>query len=164
MSPVIVDTNVAVVANDRHTHAGLDCIMACVNALSEIRNNACVLVDDRGLILDEYARNLSRAGQPGVGDAFFKWLWESQWNPLHCRRIPITPMEPPRGFAEFPDDPELAMFDWDDRKFVATAIASGEEPRIFNATDRDWWEYRIALGRNSVGVEFLCPELMGRDE
>ena len=160
MSPVIVDTNVAVVANGAPTHADDECIVASIEVLSEIRANQCVLLDRSGLILDEYARNLSYAGQPGVGDAFFKWLWENQANPEHCQQVPITPVDSPRGFSEFPEDPTLAAFDWDDRKFVATAIASGEQPPIINSSDTDWWEYRVALQRNGVEVRFVCPGLM----
>jgi hypothetical protein len=121
-------------------------------------------VDAGGLIFGEYRGNLKPSGQPGPGDAFFKWLWNNQGNLRHCRQIAITPVDREgRGFAEFPDDPALAGFDRADRMFVATALASGEHPPILNATDTDWWDYREALNRQGVEVRFLCPELMKRE-
>lgn len=159
-SAVVMDTNVAVVANDRTPQAGQECIEACVKALLKLRERHRVLVDDQGLIFDEYRRHLSPSGQPGLGDAFFKWLWDNQGNPDHCRQVRITPANDSRGFEEFPDDPALAEFDPSDRKFAAVAIASGENPPILNASDTDWWNHREALSRNGVEVRFLCPELM----
>ncbi|HSU82609.1 MAG TPA: hypothetical protein VLR69_09330, partial [Thermoanaerobaculia bacterium] len=58
-------------------------------------------------------------------------------------------------------DPDLAAFDPSDRKFVAVAVASGEQPEILNASDTDWWHHREALSRHGVEVRFLCPQLMG---
>jgi hypothetical protein len=155
-----MDTNVAVVANGKTPQAGDDCVEACVTALLELRERRQILVDDGALIFEEYRRHLSPSGQPGLGDAFFKWLWDNQCNPDHCRQIRITAANDGRVFDEFPDDPALADFDPSDRKFVAVALASGERPPILNASDTDWWNHREALSRNGVEVRFLCPELM----
>lgn len=156
-----MDTNVAVVANGRTPQADDQCVDACVTTLIEMRERRRVLLDERGLILDEYRRRLSPSGQPGLGDAFFKWLWDNQGHPDHCRQILITPTDDNgRGFEEFPDDPHLASFDRSDRKFVAVALASGERPPILNATDTDWWNHRAVLGRHGIEIQFLCPELM----
>jgi len=160
MAAVVMDTNVAVVANGRATQAGDRCVNACIAKLIEMREQHQVLLDDRGLILEEYRRHLSPAGQPGAGDAFFKWLWNNQANEDHCQRVPITPVVGVRTFWEFPADPHLARFDRADRKFVAVAIASGARPPILNASDTDWWNHRAALSRHGVEIRFLCPELM----
>ncbi|HEY6327951.1 MAG TPA: hypothetical protein VI756_01350 [Blastocatellia bacterium] len=115
------------------------------------------------MILDEYNTYFSHSGQPGVGDAFFKWLWNNQANIRHCRKVRITETEPNgKGFEEYPDDPELADFDRSDRKFVATSLSHGSKAPVLNAADTDWWNYREALERNGVAVSFLCPELMER--
>jgi hypothetical protein len=160
---VVVDTNVAVVSNGKTPQASLDCVEACIAKLVDIRNRRKVLVDQSGLILDEYRRNLRPSGQPGPGDAFFKWLWDNQGQPRHCQQVEITPQDGDgESFAEFPDDPALAGFDRADRKFVATALASGEGPPILNASDTDWWKFRAALKGHGVKVHFLCPELMKR--
>jgi len=134
---------------------------ACITTLIEMRDHQRVLLDEQGLILDEYRRHLSPSGQPGPGDAFFKWLWDNQGNLDQCRQVSITPVKGgSRSFEEFPDDPDLAKFDREDRKFVAVAIASEEHPPILNASDTDWWDYRAVLGRHGVEIRFLCPELM----
>jgi hypothetical protein len=157
---VVIDTNVPIVANGHHEEASLRCIEACIDALMQARSGP-VLVDDGYLIFEEYRRHLLQAGQPGLGDAFFRWLWDNQANPACCRQITIVPDQLGyRVFEEFPDDPELAGFDRSDRKFVAVALASEESPPILNASDTDWWEARDALARHGVYPLFLCPELM----
>ena len=158
---VVLDTNVAVVSNGDTEQAGWDCVANCVAATRRVTDSQILLVDELGLILHEYSRNLNRSGQPGVGDAFFRFIWDNQANERHCRKVAVTP-NAERGFDEFPDDPSLAKFDMDDRKFVAVAIASGSAPKILNASDTDWRDYRQELGRHGVEIEFLCPELMER--
>jgi hypothetical protein len=155
-----MDTNVAIVANGKTPQAGNQCVSTCISTLLDLREHHRLLLDAEGLILEEYRRHLSPAGQPGPGDAFFKWLWSNQSNPEYCRQVSIGPEVDGRGFQEFPDNPDLEGFDRSDRKFVALAIASEESPPILNAADTDWWEYREALSRNGVEVRFLCPELM----
>lgn len=141
---VVIDTNVAVVSNGGAVQAGLQCQRTCISKLAEVRENHYVLLDDSGLILAEYRRNLRSSGQPGAGDAFFKWLFENQANEEHCLKISVaTHCE--RGFREFPDEPALKGFDFDDRKFVAVALGSGLSADVINASDRDWWEFRYHL-------------------
>jgi hypothetical protein len=137
--------------------------MACIDELLIAQSQHLVLLDDRGFILDEYRRCLSPSGQPGPGDAFFKWLWNNQANPNHCRKVPVTPLDSgDTDFLEFPDDPELAGFDRSDRKFVATVISDGGGASVINASDTDWSIFREPLERNGVHVRFICPELMNR--
>jgi len=162
MAAVVVDTNVAVTANGDAAQAGPQCVLRCVQELKKIRNSRQVLLDDAGLILQEYLRQRPRSGFPqGPGDAFLVWIHDNQANPAHIQIVPVTPLsDDPRGFAEFPADAALVSFDRNDRKFVAVALASGSASSILNATDSDWWIHRSALTRNGVRVEFLCPELM----
>jgi hypothetical protein len=156
MTHFVIDTNVAVVANGKHPEASLDCIMSCIQTLANIQTNGAVVVDDGPAIFQEYMDHLSLSGQPGVGDAFFRWLWHNQGWPERCERVRITPVN--SSFQEFPDDPALAGFHEDDRKFVAVALASQSTPEILNAVDSDWWDFRDALERNGVRVRFLCPK------
>ena len=156
---VVLDTNVAVASNGDTEQAGWDCVANCAAAIRRVIESQRLLVDELGLILDEYMRNLNISGQPGLGDAFFKFIWDNQANERHCRKVKATP-NAERGFDEFPDDPSLAKFDMDDRKFVAVAIASGSAPKILNASDTDWWIHRQELGRHGVEIEFICPDLM----
>ena len=158
---VVVDTNVPLVANGKADQASLKCEDACVRKLIQVQAGCRTLVDDKRLIFKEYLKRLSLSGQPGLGDAFFKWLWENQANPQHCCIVPVT-VHDGRGFAEFPDDTRLDSFDPSDRKFVAVALASGSSPKVLNAADTGWWVHRQALEENGVDVVFLCPELMER--
>ncbi|MEW6405503.1 MAG: hypothetical protein AB1649_27235 [Chloroflexota bacterium] len=161
MSAYVVDTNVPIVANGQADHADIDCVLNSISMLKKLRKQGRILLDDHLRMLDEYARHLSRSGQPGPGDAFLKWVWENQANPLHCRTVAITPKKgDPEDFEEFPNDPCLSSFDRSDRKFVAVAMASQDNPEIVNATDTDWWDHKVALERHGLRVRFLCPELM----
>jgi hypothetical protein len=156
--PLVIDTNVLVVANELHPEASIDCIVTCIDALRNARHSV-VLVDDAHEVFKEYRTYCSHSGQPKAGDAFFKWLWDNQSNPAHCLKIPITP-HPDRSFEEFPDDPDLEEFDVSDRKFVAVAIASAMNPEVLNASDTDWATFRDSLESNGISIRFLCPELM----
>lgn len=165
MKSVVVDTNVGLVANGKAEQASPECVLTCIDRFERIREKEKVLLDDGMYILHEYMSNLSMSGQPGMGDAFMKWVWENQANPGHCLQIHITPKEPGSDdFEEFPNDPDLRDFDMSDRKFVAVSIASGLNPPVLNASDKDWWEYRKPLERNGVQIDFLCPELMLRNK
>ena len=161
MASVVIDTNVALAADGKAEQADLQCVKRCLQELVATRNGRLVLLDDAGLILQEYLKQKPHGFPQGPGDAFLVWVYDNQANPMHIRVVPVTPSrDDTRGFAEFPDDPELMAFDPDDRKFVAVALASGNAPSILNATDTDWWIHRTALVRNGVRVEFLCPHLM----
>ena len=157
MTPCVVDTNVAVVANDKTPEASPDCVITCVDSLVDIQQSGVIVLDSGSLILKEYINNLSLSGQPGVGDAFMKWVWQVQADESRCESVDITP-DANRGFAEFPDDPELVHFHDDDRKFVAVAVASLHSPEVLNAVDSDWWDHRQALERNGIRVRFICPD------
>lgn len=161
-SEVVVDTNVPVVSNGNHDRAGIRCIRSCIARLAGLRDTGTLLLDDKNLIIQEYKNSLNFSGEPGPGDAFFKWLHENQANPESCRKVEVT-IDTDREFGEFPDDPHLSAFDRSDRKFVAVALASGTSPEILNASDTDWWHHGQALQAHGVNVVFLCPELMTPD-
>jgi hypothetical protein len=163
MRAVVVDTNVAVVANGRAEQARPDCVLRCVEALRNVTERKVLLLDDGMLILREYMDNLSMSGQPGLGDAFLKWVWTNQANSKRCKAVPLTP----RGtgdddFEEFPDDPDLAGFDRADRKFAAVARVSPGKPPVLNAVDSDWRIFQAPLRRHGVRVRQLCPDHVRR--
>lgn len=159
MSGAVVDTNVLVVASERTPQADAACVLSCIDALVALKAGGPVWVDSDGRIFEEYRQNLSFSGQPGVGDAFFKWLWDNQFDEDHCRQVAVT-SHPVRGFEEFPEDPALRGFDTADRKFVAVAFASGENPEVLNASDTDWWQFHQELAAHRIRIRFLCPDLM----
>lgn len=158
---VVIDTNVPIVANEKHNEASPDCVIACLDALKLAREQQIVLLDDGLHILNEYRGKLSLSGQPGAGDLFMKWVWNNQANEEFCKQVSITPIGGNHGdFKEFPRDPRLKRFDRNDRKFVAVALASKRNPEIINASDTDWWIHKVALEDHGLRLSFLCPELM----
>jgi len=156
MKAFVVDVNVPIVANGGAPQADLDCQYACVAALQEIAESGLLVLDDQMRILAEYFRYLSPRGQPGLGDAFMRWVWEQQAVSERCEQVHLTVSG--AGFNEFPDDPRLSGFDPSDRVYVAVARASRNAPEVLNAVDPDWWEHRGAWSQNGVRVSFLCPQ------
>jgi len=156
---VVVDTNVAVVANGKSEQASEQCVDSCAERLEQIMYGGVNLVlDDDWRILDEYMRNLHSRGDD-IGDRFLAWTLQYRTNPKRCELVPITPVYGLENeFREFPDDPALEVFDPDDRKFVAVALAHPDKPPILQATDTQWWDFRDALRRNGVTVEFICED------
>ena len=65
MMTVIVDTNVAVVANGRAEQASEECVETCIDRLLQINSGEVKLaLDDQRRIIQEYRQNLSPDGQP----------------------------------------------------------------------------------------------------
>lgn len=161
MKAIVVETNVIAVANEMADHADMACVGACINALETAQDKRKIVIDSGQILFSEYFRYANRAGQPGLGDAFVKWLWDNQANVRHCERVDITSLNnDPGNFAEFPDDPNLQGFDRSDRKFVAVALAGRRKPKIINAVDTDWWHYKDELRNYGITIQFLCPDLM----
>ena len=156
---VIVDTNRPVVANGRSSQASPQCVINCLRRLREIQQGQILVLDDGWLIVKEYMKNLSSTGQPGVGDAFLKWVLTNIGNPQRCQLVPITEISE-NNFQEFPQDPALADLYLSDRKFVALALAHPEKPPILNAVDSDWRNFHDRLSTHGVRVKFLCSELI----
>jgi hypothetical protein len=158
VEPVIVDTNIALVANKKQPNASPECVINCVRELMAIRKGVKKLVvDDNGLVFDEYRRNLSLSGEPGVGDLFVKWVHDYQYNSQRCDRVKITPIAGD-DFAEFPQDPQLANFDRSDRKWVAISRVHPQNPPILNAVDSDWKNFESELNQHGITVDFVCPD------
>lgn len=154
LGSVVVDTNVPIVANGRDTNVDEPCQLCCVTKIQEIRSCGTVILDDRNLILDEYANRLNFSGEPGVGDAFFKYVFDHSYSGSRVLRVSITATsDDQRGFEELPKND----LDRSDRKFLAAAVVANAP--ILNATDSDWDEQRTLLDRLSVTVEQLCPHL-----
>ena len=153
---VVVETNVAIAANGRDTHASVVCQYECVNFLEKLtasKSKDVVLVDDKELILDEYKRHLNYRGQPGVGDIFFKYLHDNMYSNKKIRKISITPNDDDsRGFNELPEN----TIDKSDRKFLAVALVGNGV--LCNAMDTDWHEKADFVNDLGVTVSQLCPE------
>ena len=149
---LVIDTNVAISANGKNTHASFACQLSCIEALQTCKN-LNIAIDKTGLIMEEYKRHLSHAGQPGVGDMFFKYLHDNQHaeNKIHSVCITLS-SDTGRGFEELP----INLLDSSDRKFLATAVVA--QATIVNATDSDWAEQSELLETLHIEIKQLCPE------
>lgn len=157
MNTFVVDTNVAVAANGRNTHASDECQLICIETLEKIIKSDSIAIDDEGLIMSEYQKYLHPKGEPGVGDAFYRYIFDHQYSSKKIERVTITPIDDHGNFDEFPNnDRDLNGFDLSDRKFVAVALTSSNNAEIVNATDSDWVKYARPLSRY-VKVVQLCP-------
>ena len=153
MKTVVVDTNVAIVANGRATHADAQCRLTCVERLLSVIEDDMVAIDEDGHILDEYGRHLSHSGAPGVGDAFFKHVFDYQYQSRRVRRVVVTLCDDQRrGFQELPQN----TFDPSDRKFLAVAVTA--RAVVLNATDSDWCQHKKLMNTLNVKVCQLCPQ------
>ncbi len=152
----VVDTNVLVTAN--HSNGtSYTCASHCAQALLRIKTSGILAIDDRGRVLSEYRRYCSLSGQPGVGDVFVRWIHDNLGREELICKVTLTTSGDNGDFAEFPQHPELAGFDPDDKKFVAIANAHKDTPPILQATDTKWWGWKEALQTCGITVEFLCP-------
>ena len=153
---VIVDTNVAIAANGRDTHASLPCQLRCIEFLEELVSSGKrthIILDEHGLIFEEYSGHLNYRGAPGVGDIFFKYLHDHMHLGKKIRLVPITPItDEARGFNELPPN----SVDKSDRKFLAAAMTANA--KIVNALDKDWHEQITFITDLSVNIQQLCPE------
>ncbi len=157
---VVVDTNVAKVANGRKEspQASPNCVSTCINKLEGIvRGKEKLVLDNRWIIISEYRDNLRSTGEPGAGDSFLRWILMNKDD--RCDLVPIKPVNSSENeFEEFPNDPALEGFDPDDRKFIAVALAHPERLPILQAVDSQWWDFRDAFRRNGVAVKFICED------
>ena len=160
MTAAIVDTNVLVVANGGNAQANAEptgaCRLAAIDALTDIKAGNTLLLDADGEILNEYRKHCSYAGQPGVGDHFFRWAHQ---NAPTLANVSLTPHSG-RRYDEFPSDQALVSFDYDDRVFVAVARAGPAPNRILNAVDSDYSLHQSALSNAGITVKELCPGLL----
>lgn len=161
-SKCIVDTNVPVIANLAKDPMNIvdklvDCVDACIKAVEHVTSGRGKLIlDDENDIFDEYRKQLSMSGQPGIGDHFMKWVHDHQYHLPDEDRVSIT--KTGDSYEEFPDHDGLKEFDISDRKFIAVANAHPEKPPILQATDSKWWGWKDALNDVGIAVIFLCPD------
>lgn len=152
----VVDTNVSIAANGRNTHADFQCQLNCIEFLEDIvslANAKQTILDDSGLILDEYSKHLNFKGQPGVGDMFFKFIHDNLYSTPKIEAVLITPIDDEsRGFDELP----VNSVDKSDRKFLAVAVKATAS--IANATDTDWHEQNSFMASLGISIQQICPQ------
>nr|NJM02567.1 hypothetical protein [Desulfobacula sp.] len=157
----VVDTNVPKTANLSNSPALISddlafCVAECVNAVENIIKKGGLVMDDGNDIFDEYRKQLSMSGEPGIGDKFLKWVHYHRFGFPPSDRVPIT--KNGDSYDEFPNHEALRDFDMSDRKFVAVANRHADNPPILEATDSKWWGWKEALKESGISVRFLCPD------
>ena len=158
--PVVVDTNVLIAANGRDCpQATPECRLVCAHQLQSIQQKDILVIDNAWQIIKEYTQKVNQSGQPGVGDAFLRWVLTNHRNPARCHQVSITPTTE-GSYEEFPVSPDLKGFDPSDHKFVATALTHPDTPPILNAVDSDWQQFEKALSAAGVTVQQLCPDTL----
>jgi hypothetical protein len=165
MSAAVIDENVPIVANDATRRAnGLDAIAAqasdtcrllVVRYLRELIASGTVVIDEDGLCIARYRKHLAGVGQPGTGDAFLRHVFDNAYNTSRVERVTLTVQD--GAFTAFPQNPELATFDLDDRLYVALALSSAFAPELVNAVDSDYRQHAAPLVTAGVKVRELCP-------
>lgn len=155
MKPVVVDTNVILVANGAHTEVSPECVIECVNRLQQLMRNGAIAIDDAYRILNEYQNKTSPRKGKGVGDVFLKWVLSNLGDPRRVHHVSLTEVSADR-FTEFPVPTLERAFDRPDRKFAAVAHAHPSKPEIWQATDCKWLDWWPLLQSQGVQVEFLC--------
>ena len=161
----VVDTNVPILANRAKDPLTIPdelapCVLSCILAVEHVVKNGGLVIDSGDEIFDEYRRNLSLKGQPGMGDRFVKWVHDNRWNFPDEDRVAITKIGD--SYTEFPFHEGLFDFDISDRKFVAVANAHPAKPPILQAADSKWWGWKDALAEMGITVRFLCPQYVER--
>lgn len=154
---IVVDTNVLIVANGRSTHADEECQLSCIKAIIDIEESRIVVLDSHDLIFDEYKNHFDFSGEPGVGDRFFKYIFNHRYSTDRVLHVPITKaFDGEREFKELPPN----SLDRSDQKFLATAVVA--DATILNAVDNDWHTHHALIQDLGVLVSELCPQHLSR--
>jgi len=157
MTLKVVDTNVILVANDAHEGVSPECVIECVNRLTQLMGNGSIAIDDAYRIVGEYQNRTNPRKGKGVGDVFLKWVLSRLGDTSRVQQVRLTELSD-NHFAEFPSPALEKRFDPPDRKFVAVAYAHPAKPHIFQAADSKWLDWWPDLSAAGVQVEFLCPD------
>ncbi len=157
MKPVVIDTNILLVANGSHPAVSVKCRLACIEALWDCKKSGVVVLDSAFLILMEYQRRTQPNQPKGPGDVFLKWLLQNKANRRRVHYVVINEVSP-ATFREFPNAKLQAKFDPADRKFVAVASAHPGKPTILQGADSKWVGWWKQLLDEGIKVAFLCPD------
>lgn len=157
MKVAVVDTNVILIANMAHPEASPECVIACVNRLTELMKSGVLVLDDGYRILHEYQKKTSPRKGKGVGDMFVQWALRHKGQPNHVQQVALTEHEK-HQYEEFPDAALALLFDPPDRMFPAVSHKHPDRPSIWQAADSKWLDWWPALDACGIKVEFLCEE------
>lgn len=155
----VVDESVLVIANDltrislglipRTPQADENCRLACVAFLENLMENGSIVIDDGTEFLEKYKAHCSFSGQPGIGDAFFRAVFERGYDPTWVDRVTIAE----GGNYLLPDGFLNSGFHNDDFLWVSAAYNGPVGTHIANGCDSDYGEFAGAI--TAIGVEVV---------
>lgn len=146
MTTLVVDTNVAIVANGDCADCSPACRLSTIDFLERLIHKGSIAIDVQGKIEEEYRRHLC-AGTPGVGSRFLQKFFSDAAHRIE--RVDISETERKFSFSG-----ALRSFDQSDRKFVL--VASEGKFEVVNAVDSDWLDHEAELLKRGIRVQFLC--------
>ncbi len=156
MKPLVIDTNVPIVANGprnkrKDAAPSEQCQEAAILRLKQAVHSELILLDSDSAIQNEYRRYLDPKGQPGVGDLFYRHILNSMPGRVERRELP---KDANGEYTHLPQSLIDAGFDQSDRKFAA--LAKQENGTVINATDSDWLEHARTLSQENIEVSNIC--------
>jgi len=153
----IIDTNVFVAANGGTDQLSEDDINRCKSFVALLFSKTIISIDAKSEIFSEYFRYMNRSGQPGIGDAYVKYLWDRQCDKTVCELVDISKNK--NGvYKQLKGKEDLICFDPNDLKFIAVYLGSKFNTTICNASDRDWEENKSLLAKYNINVLEVLQE------
>jgi hypothetical protein len=133
-----IDTNILIAANGNARRLKLPDTIKCQEFTASLFSGVVVSIDDKQEIFTEYFKYASRSGQPGIGDAFAKYLWDHQFDNSKCEIVK----------TEFHEHWTCSIT----RLVIEQVLASRNNPVICNACDGDWKENKALLDEYNVKI------------
>lgn len=160
----VLDTNVLVVAmaadqtssiKPSHTHVPIHLQQEVLDWLIEFDlSPQAMVIDYQGLIEKEY-RGSKRATKLSEHDyAILMILSKKDRNQITWVDLEVDEHD----LAQLPHGLSVRVTDTDDRKMVAAVLAAtqlGDDARLVNACDTDWYDCEAALLQHKINVEQL---------
>jgi hypothetical protein len=154
----IVDTNIFIAANGKADQLAENDANKCRLFVGSLFSDTTISLDLQGEIFNEYFNHMNWSGQPGIGDAFVKYLWDRQYNKTICEKVDIK--KDKNGiYKQLRDKKDLLLFDPNDHKFIAVYLGSKNSAVICNACDSDWENNKLLLSKYQINVY----EILQRD-
>lgn len=147
----IIDTNIFIAANGKADQLKEEDINKCKLFVASLFSDTTISLDLQGEIFKEYFDHVNWSGQPGIGDAFVKNLWDRQHDKTICEMVDIK--KDKNGiYKQLRNKDDLLQFDPNDHKFIAVCLGSKNPVGICNACDSDWENNKSLLSKYKIIV------------
>ena len=155
MKIFVIDTNVILLAGTRTDQIPEDqirCYEKCILFLQDVMDRGDkVLIDDDGMVINEYRKAYSVNDYPNMAAMFFEYSM-GHYVCCHVERIEDD------VYSDYPQDITLQSFDPPDRKFIALAYVYDHGTPIVEGTDSKWWAIKDNLRKYGIEIIFIDEE------